>query len=335
LAFYCQNDEDDTLEFRQTFADTLLVTTKQLLEEYDIFSTGTAPDYKTSFSMMETHNVYTLNTGKKTTKIIKVPWSFRAKDGPDITDIDDSTVDNLIQRGPCMSPWHIDFMNFGSDAFMPTLCNGAVKFWFIGIESDSHLALSMFICLEKLSTSSQGSTYDRNNKLFDTFKTFVKHGQMIVVRLLPGQVITIPAGVPHAVMTCYDKTKNPEMISLLLGVNRMDDQNAILKCVGRETMDSKMADFRRYLKDIGIYKDAEERKKLKRKFTDKQIKHEATIDAKQDKKMKFQHSYRFSKTNQPRWKPVKQDNTDVSDEDNTTEAVLKKRASMVPDRLIF
>jgi hypothetical protein len=293
LAFYSANDEDQTAEYRSPFRKQDNATVKELFEQFEHNNVNNELDK--SFAILETHNTYKFTVGTGATKTehsFNVPWMFEGSDGERL---DDTKLDNLIQRGPCFSPWHTDFMRFGSKIFIPNACQGTVKIWMVDISpsSASQIAKSMFTHLRKLSLSETGTTFDRNNTFIEAVFRYVDHGQLIIILERAGQVVTIPPGVPHAVMTCYSDA-NPARFCLLLGKNITSNTKSILRCDGGTDLKSLKKELV-YLKAVGEFRDEAVYLQVENQLKEKMSQFARGVETKARKRK----TWRFSSLNQP------------------------------------
>jgi hypothetical protein len=293
LAYYCNNDDDNTDDQRNCFRKQDNSIVEDVFEQFDNWNVE--KEYEKSFAILETHNKYKykIGTGKSaTTHEFSVPWVFEEVGGEDL---DDTTLDNLVQRGPCLSPWHIDFMRFGSKVFIPDACHGTIKLWFIGTVP-SHLEYSMFQYLRKLSLTETGTTFDRNNTFMEAVFRYVKLKQLIIILMRAGQVVHIPPGIPHAVMTCYSN-ENPERFCLLLGKNLTSNTDIILSCKGGidlKTIKKEVINLR----TIGEFQNETVYSQVVKQLNDKITQFAKGVNTKK----KRREIYRFSSFNNPHLK---------------------------------
>jgi hypothetical protein len=245
FAFFCDHESDKNGFIKKFNVKTESRTVGNLFKFFNKFNVEEF-DLLKSFSIVGMYNY-------KSSKSF-YPWNFSE------FQYDSETysleVHNLIHKGSCLCELHFDPFQFGTKCFIPSTIEGVIKLWFIVVETNATNVRSISTRLNILPfkrVSKDGkikirTTIQTNCIIVSKMLEYIKSGQMIVVQQLPGQVLQLPAGLMHAVLTAFDTKVNPTTFSILLGRDVVEFSPSIVSAI-----DSDLTTISRDLEHLKMY----------------------------------------------------------------------------------
>ncbi len=127
---------------------------------------------------------------------------------------------NLIVFGPHVTPPHKDLLLLGGFACIPPWNQGCAKIWIFSSSTSYSIDKFMNFCrmeLKKDVVHSAESVMNRNVSFIKEFISLHKLGYVHIIIQKPGEVLEMPSGHSHSVITMFNSAINSDMVCLLAG----------------------------------------------------------------------------------------------------------------------
>lgn len=181
----------------------------------------------------------------KCTKNGYIYWEY--KTNPNNEFIAKTIIQNcsdVIQIGCCVSFPHFDEHSFGGFAFIPPFAPlGTYKHWFISRKNSGRANLDMMQTACKVMSLTAEERANRTVANLIALSKGEHENSCILVLLTAGQVLEMPYGRVHAVVTSMNDIHNPHNITFLMGAMMIDpNQNAVRSYATKQTVAEYMGD---------------------------------------------------------------------------------------------
>ncbi len=148
-----------------------------------------------------------------------MPWAYEMEWNKYF---DDNLVyADVLQVGPCLTKGHLDQDQLAGISCIAPWIVGLEKVWFI-VRNSLRYTNEQLLRIVRRTHHANGvlmTLSEQNDAQVMAYILLQKQGLIHIVVQKPGQVLYIPCGMAHAVLTSFDSTRNPSFVSLLIGAS--------------------------------------------------------------------------------------------------------------------
>lgn len=149
----------------------------------------------------------------------RMPWAY---------DMDWSNCTNasliyadVFQVGPCLTKGHLDQYQLAGVSCIAPWITGLEKVWFV-VKNSLRYTNDQLLKTVRKTHHADGrlmSLTEQNDAQVKAYLSLKVLGLIHVIVQKPGQVLYIPSGMAHAVLTSFNSVSNPSFVSLLIGAS--------------------------------------------------------------------------------------------------------------------